>query len=239
MEMGHLTEPINLALLVKNEGVAVRLGETWKHPTLPIVDTVDGIATYPDGRTAPVEAKLVLPWNAQEFGAEGTDEVPLPYYAQCQHHLWARRQQGHQETFCLMPVLVGVLEWRLYRIPWDEALAANLIKHAVNFWEKHILPKVPPPPDGTKDYAQYLAAKYPQTQSVVLPADADAERAAEIYRKAKKAADDADARMTEAANLLRNYVKEAEGVSGNGWSATWKADKNGRRTFKLKEGRAA
>jgi hypothetical protein len=102
-----------------------------------------------------------------------------------------------------------------------------------------VVPRTPPPPDGTKAYAQYLAEKYPQVREVVLPATAEAEVAAEAYRKARKAADEAERRMTEAANLLRSTMREAEGLSGNGWSATWKADKNGKRSFRLKEGRAA
>lgn len=245
MEMGHLTEPANLALLERNTGASVVPGYTWKHPTLPIVDTVDGVATFSQdvllagrlqvkaGTTAPVEAKLVLPWNAQEFGEEGTDEVPLPYYAQAQHHLWSRRQQGFQEEFCLMPVLVGVLEWRLYVIPWDPELAETLIGHSLRFWERHVLTKVAPPVDGSRSYAQYLAEKYPQPQSIVLPATAEAEQAAADYLKAKEVMDQAEKFMTEAANRLRLATGDAEGLKGNGWDASWKANKNGVRTLKV------
>jgi predicted phage-related endonuclease len=236
MRMGHFLEGPNLEILSEREGVKVSSPGTWKHPELPIVDTVDGIATYPDGREVPVEAKLVLPWNAQEFGPEETDEVPLPYYAQCQHHLWARRQQGFKDDLCLMPVLLGVTEWRLYRIPWDPELADTLMGHSLAFWQRHVVPRIPPPPDGTKAYTDYLAEKYPQPQKVIVPADNQAEAAAKAYLQAKAASEVAEKAMTQAANLLRAAVADAEGMTGAGWAATWKADKNGKRTFRLKEG---
>lgn len=239
MRMGELLEDDNITLLEEREGITVAKVGTWKHPTLPIVDTPDGIATLKDGRsTAPVEAKLVLPWQAQEFGEEFTDQVPKPYYAQAQHHLWARRQRGFEDAFCFMPVFVGLTEHRLYIIPWVPELAADLIQRDLAFWHAHVVTGVPPEPDGTLEYTHYLAQKYPQTQRVVLSANDDAEREAQVYLKEKAASEAATLRMTEAANRLRDIVKEAEGVAGKGWAASWKADKNGKRSFRLKEGAA-
>lgn len=236
MRMGHFLEGPNLEILAEREGGVVRSPGTWKHPDLPIVDTPDAVFAYANGKEAPIEAKLVLPWNAQEFGPEGTDKVPFNYWMQCQHHIWARREQGFKDELCLMPVLVGVTEWRLYRIPLDKTLAESLINDSVGFWKRHVLPRVPPPPDATKAYTEYLAEKYPQVKPEIVAADDQAEAAAQRYLRAKAAAESAEKAMTEAANLLRAAVKDAEGVTGNRWAATWKADKNGKRTFRLKEG---
>jgi predicted phage-related endonuclease len=131
---------------------------------------------------------------------------------------------------------VGLTEWRLYRVPWVPEIAESLIRHSLEFWANHVVPRIPPPPDGTKAYTDYLAEKYPQPQKVIVPADNQAEAAAKAYLQAKAASEVAEKAMTQAANLLRAAVADAEGMTGAGWAATWKADKNGKRTFRLKEG---
>ena len=84
-------------------------------------------------------------FRAGEWGDEGTDQVPEHYLLQCQHYMAV----GGYDSFDLA-VLIGGNDHRIYHIPRDEKLIANLITIEGDFWESHVVAGVCPMADGSE-----------------------------------------------------------------------------------------
>ena len=100
------------------------------------------------------DVKTVHPFAAGEWGAEGTDEFPVHYCAQFQWGMWVTGRQ-----VCMVAALIGADDLRVYEVKRDEELIAEIRRRAIDFWENHVLAKVPPPPQTTED-AHKMLAKY-------------------------------------------------------------------------------
>jgi predicted phage-related endonuclease len=234
--IGSLLEDDVLELLRRKDGYTYEYPGTLKHPLFPIVATPDAVARK-DGTLYAVEAKTALPWRMDGFGAEGTDEVPPCYLVQCQWHMLVLRAHGYAVAECLVPVLVGTLELRIYRVPFDAALAENLVGVAMEFWNTHVLPRVPPPVDGTAAYADYLAQAYSAPEPQTLPANDDAEKWAKEYARTSAIYETIKKELELAKNNLKALAGNSEGLQGAGWRATWKEDSKGNRRFNFRNGR--
>lgn len=93
-----------------------------------------------------LEVKTAGQFSADDWGEEGTDEVPSAYYAQICHYLavtgyaWAR-----------LAVLIGGRDFRVYDIPRDEDLINSLVEIERKFWFEHVQKDLPPDPTTTAD----------------------------------------------------------------------------------------
>lgn len=104
--------------------------------------TLDGLVA---GAAEIVEAKttgVVGPGrNLDAWGENYSDEVPDQYMLQAQHQMYV---MGETFKTVWMPVLIGTIGWRLYRIERHEGLINDIREAGHEFWEKHIIPKIPP-----------------------------------------------------------------------------------------------
>jgi putative phage-type endonuclease len=87
-----------------------------------------------------VEAKTT--GNSDQWGDEGTDQIPIYYLAQVQ---WQMYVTGYTRIY--VPVLMPdfALRFKLYVVDRDEELIASIVKRCSQFWEEHVLARVPPP----------------------------------------------------------------------------------------------
>ena len=99
-----------------------------------------------------VEIKSVSPWAAGDWGAEGTDEIPLYYACQVMFSLMVT---GRKDA--IVAALIGSDDLRIYRINRDEQLIAFIRKVAVDFWTNHVLAGVPPAPKSSEDASKVLS----------------------------------------------------------------------------------
>jgi hypothetical protein len=68
-------------------------------------------------------------------------------------------------------VLIGGQDFRTYTVEWDDAIL-DLVAEEREFWEDHVVPRIPPPWDGTAAATRYLRSQYPvedESEWVALP----------------------------------------------------------------------
>lgn len=129
--------------------------------------TVDGMC--PDGRI--VEVKTASSW-AQEWGEEGTDQVPEPYLIQVQHQMAVTGA-----TVADVIVLVGGNRYRSYEVGRNDRLIDALTDREIEFML--CLSRRTPPTWGKRDPAM-LAQLFPGCAGTI-DLDAQAQMSALHY----------------------------------------------------------
>lgn len=181
LEMGHALEPVALSMFSKRTGFQVS-GQQTKvvDPTWPqrwvSVDAFSSDGAY-------VEAKSTGFADPAEWGNEDNDdEVPMPYYIQCQHGLACT---GLPHAW--MPLIISNRQFRLYRIQRDDETIALMTQQEREFW-KMVVDRTPPPPCDLDDvslrWPTNTLARVTATEEVAL-ALADHRAAKELEKKAK------------------------------------------------------
>lgn len=114
--------------------------------------------------SAVVECKMCVFPHGQ-FGDEFTDDIPTQYVVQAQHQLAVTELELVE-----VPVLMfGKL--RLYRVKRNDDLIRVIVDQTRDFWNKHILERVPVDPDFDHPTTlQLLNSVYPvETKTIDLP----------------------------------------------------------------------
>jgi putative phage-type endonuclease len=128
-----------------------------RHPSIPyLTATLDGMTR--DGRI--VEVKTVGPYALKDWGAEGSDEVPLRVVLQVQHQMLVA---GHEVAD--VGVLFGGETFRMYTVPFDTRIGNAIVKRANEFWQ-HVESRTPPKPTG--DDCGEMASIFPEPEGMVI-----------------------------------------------------------------------
>lgn len=212
---GNVLEPVVRQEYVERHGCAVHVPQgslyaahsearDWARAT------PDGIVVDADGGGRwlyGLEVKTAGLRVADRWGEEGTDEVPAEYLIQCQHYMAVTGLQRWD-----VAVLIGGQDYREYRVDRDDEIIATIFEQVGRFWDDHVLARVPPPIDGTDDYRDYLARRYPHTRADYLEADAETEgMVAELLglREDRRVLEEM---IAERENQLRAAIGEAAGL---------------------------
>lgn len=78
-----------------------------------------------------IEAKSANQFAAKNWGAQGTDEIPVYYSAQGMHGMMVT---GAKAT--IFPVLIGSDDFRVYRLERDDELIDIIREKEVEFWDR-------------------------------------------------------------------------------------------------------
>jgi putative phage-type endonuclease len=157
-----------------------------------------------------VEFKSVAPDASHQWGQEGTDQVPTNYLLQVQFYLWVTGA-----TKARVIPLIGVDDLRQYFVTANLDLH-NLIAEAVDsFWHKNVLEKVPPPPDGSDSYSEYLRQRYPtREKGRVIQGDETIAKLAADHREAREQAKSWEKEAERRKQALAAAMGDAEGACG-------------------------
>lgn len=155
--IGLIVEPAILNMYeMRNPGLTVHRNglEIRRHPKYPFIGaTRDAYAVSEFGDRRTVEAKNVNVFKRQEWGDEGSDQVPAIFAAQGVQQMLVCAGEGFG-TFCDFAVFFGGNDFKVFTVAYDAALAAQIIEVLCIFWnsvEKRIPPDV--------DYGRPGAAK--------------------------------------------------------------------------------
>ncbi len=226
MVRGRHLESSILSWYREETGADLQKVEFTGHPLHEHIGaTPDAIATMPDGTKRIVEAKSVSFRLGEQWGNAGTDQIPTHYMPQVQFEMGCTGLM-----LADVPALFGGEELRIYTVKFDPELFGMLVETAERFWKDHIIPKVPPPLDGSESWADYLGAKFPRHEDVCLSATPDAEQWAKALFTARNMATEAKALETEAQNHLKQAMGTADKLMGDGWKITWRTGKDGAST---------
>jgi putative phage-type endonuclease len=165
-----------------------------------------------------LECKTASPFNQDQWGEPGSDQVPMSYLCQC---IWYMAITQIEVTD--LAVLFGNSDFRIYTLKRDLDLEALVLKQASHFWNTYVLPDCPPPTQSEADcqllFKQSIPAKTTeassQTQDLVS-------RLLELNQHMKTV----EIQMSEIKQQLMNQMGDSEQLCYQGQVlATWKAPK--------------
>lgn len=107
-----------------------------------------------DGTVCNGEIKTVHSFAANEWGEQGSEEIPIYYAAQVMHGLGVTRERPGT----LVAALFGVDELVGFPILRDDETIAGMRAKEAAFWTEHVLKSIPPEPSNMDDI-KYLFAK--------------------------------------------------------------------------------
>ncbi len=175
-----------------------------------------------------LEIKTANQYMSDEWRGE---DVPNQYYIQAQHNMAVMDVQ-----FCYIPVLIGGQKYKHYFIKRDDELIQNLIAIEQNFWENHIQKNIPPEMDGADSTKDMVNAVYGVSDPDAPPVElsTNLQSYVEDLDKVKQEEKALKERKQHAQNLIKDAMEGAETAFIGPHQVTWKANKNGVRTFKYK-----
>jgi len=155
---GRILEPAILSWFEETRGAVLdRNPESFQHPKHPILfASPDAIARMPDDERLVVEAKTVHFRQASNWGPAGTDEIPEHYLIQVQAELACTGLQRAE-----LPVLIAGEDFRIYNVEFEPELFGVLVQAAEKFWRDHVIPRKPPPLDGSDEGDSWLRRRFP------------------------------------------------------------------------------
>lgn len=215
MYWGRTMEPILREEFAKRTGLqVVACPFMFTSKIYPFMSAnLDGIATNETtGEKMVLEIK-----TANGFAAKDWEKgMPPEYYLQVQWYLALT-----QLNKAYIAVLIGGNSFKYEEVARDEETIQTLIALASNFWNNHVLKRIPPEPDATSGTA--LDSMYPTADntSIILPPEAD-QLIAQI-EECKGLEDDLKKTVAEAEAKLKGWIGKSEsGRSVSGYCVHWK-----------------
>jgi putative phage-type endonuclease len=133
---GNILENVVAEEFQKRTGLKVyEAEETFVHKDYPFMRA--NVDRMIEGEDAILECKTAK--FAQEWGQDGTDEMPAPYLLQVAHYLTVT-----QKSVAYVAVLIGGSDFRILKYTRNMELEAKIIEIEKEFWNKHVLEKFPP-----------------------------------------------------------------------------------------------
>ena len=221
---GNLLEPVIAAEYSTRTGLeTARADRVLRHPQHRwMLGNPDRVIV---GAAKGVEIKTVGVRSLHRWG-DGPEDCPEEYIVQC---AWYMAVCGCEE-WDLVALLAGQ-RLAIYTIRRDLELEALMIDAAKRFWFGHVVACIPPEPDGSESFKRYLVSKYPRDDRPIRPATAEEVELGELLKLKKAHMDAASVEYAEIKHRVCLSMQEAAGIFWDSGKITWKADKNGRRTF--------
>jgi len=201
--------------------------EPLRHPERPyMICLPDGVAVDEDGHIlAIIEAKTGSVYKRDEWGGDGSDEVPDEYYVQAQHIIAVVEGiTGHRYPV-LMPVLLGNAYWSVHRITADDEVLALIYEREAEFWRR-VEEDDPPPPGRDPRAYEALNKAFPR-EATEAPVDVSAdeelvalvEDALEVEAQLK----DLDKRSKSLKAEIKHHMGDLGVITcpPAGWKVTW------------------
>jgi putative phage-type endonuclease len=227
---GNTLEDIVAQEFSKRAGLEVReRHELLQHDDYDfMIANLDREVICPNRGIGVLECKTASEYLKDEWMG---DKIPDSYYLQVQHYLAVT---GY--PFAYIAVLIGGNKFVYKDIERDEEVIHYLIQLESQFWNEHVLKRIPPAIDQHDSTTQSLNALYSISngnEKEISPECLEwIEQLKGIKRKIKK--------LEEQKQLYENQIKyhlgESEiGVFDGEAFVTWKPTKKGNRVLKIKE----
>lgn len=115
------------------------------------------------GRKEGLECKTASEYLKSAWNEE---QVPDAYFVQCQ---WYMNITGFKKWH--LAVLIGGNKFRYFEVDRDDELIEIMNEKALEFWNEHVLKRIPPAFDGSQASSDLLSVMYPESVegSIDLP----------------------------------------------------------------------
>lgn len=218
---GLLLEPAVRQAYADERGVEVTIPaapffrDGWKRASPDGLVMTDGV------RVAwGVEIKTSSQFLSNEWGGEGTDEVPLHYVAQC---AWSMHVLDVDRWD--LAALIGGRDFRIFKLERDREFEEDLVQGVTTFWERHVLARLPPPVDGSAAWAEYIATKLPWRRDDYVKADEELEEAVASLKVARTGMRELERIESTLVNRIKLTIGDHAGLDTELGRITWKPSK--------------
>jgi putative phage-type endonuclease len=175
MRWGKILEPVIAAEYQRRRG-----GETACHLGGPFstersiarswhLYTLDRLAVLRNGQDMTrrvLEIKSRGWWRQRDYGDDGTDAVPFAEICQVSCYM-AGVDVGDAD----IAVLFNTHHYEEFHVPRDLNLEGQLLDRLGQWWQDHVVARVPPPADGSDQHGQFLRRRYERTTGALVTAD--------------------------------------------------------------------
>tara|TARA_R100000008_G_scaffold66037_1_gene43027 strand:- start:2565 stop:3509 length:945 start_codon:yes stop_codon:yes gene_type:complete len=226
MEWGNRLEGAVLQKYSDVMGLKVESpGETLRHPKH------DHILATPDAFADNHIVEIKTTTSDKDWGAPGTDEVPLHYMVQV-----TQQMSVCDVDRCDIAVLnLKRRSFRIYHINRDTEIERLLTHRVTKFWNEHVLKGVAPESDNEDSTFRLFCQVHPADNGEIVEPSAKAKALVEQYRDTKlKAAQYKDA-VDHIARQIKTELEDSSGFEGfeleDGSTAkvSWKKAKGSKR----------
>lgn len=176
---------------------------------------------------AGLEIKTAQSINRSQWGERGTDQIPLAYQVQCHWYMGFYDVPKWEVAVMFFDTNNEPVSYAEYTINRDEEIIAALRKEAVEFWEKHVVPGIPPEDDtADESVVEYVKNQYPADTAPEEVANEDEEKKIEHYVRAKIALKKAERVFNAAKLAVQEALRERAGFFSRFGKITYKKSKD-------------
>lgn len=226
MYWGHVMEDIVAQEFSKRTGMKIRRrNATLRHEKYPwMIANIDRMIV---GKREGLECKNL----SFHSGMKWEDGDLWQYELQCHHYMAVT---GFKRWW--LAALIGGNRFVYKSIERDEEIIESLIKLESDFWNNHVVPRIPPEMDGSEASSEYLKRKFPISNGEQMHFTSDIESLLEELDEVKKLENEAKERRTEIENKIKSMLGEYEVGIWKDRKVTWKTYESTRLdTKKFKE----
>lgn len=231
MERGSFLESGIADWYAARTGSVLVESATQRHATVPIAFcTPDRFERL--GPSADRLISIKSPRRGYAWGKEGTDDVPPGYLLQLQweHATCSSLGMHLTEDMRLVALVDGDL--RVYETKADLEMQAWLLEHAQTWWARYVVGGEQPPLDGSSEANRWLRAKFPRDTAPIRPASLHEDSRMLALREAEGYVDGWSIAVESIKLELMQSIGEAGGLESPTGRITYRADKNGKRSFR-------
>lgn len=211
---------------------------TQRHATIPTaLCTPDRFERVNPGVVRLLSIKA--PRRGDAWGKTGTDDVPPGYllqlqweYAVCSSYGFQLQSYDLTDDMRLAALVDG--ELRIYEVWADIELQAWLLEYSQQWWARHVVGGVQPPLDGSSEANQWLRSKFPRDTAPIRPAGVWEDLGMMKLRDVEVDLARLEGEAETLKLALMQAIGDAGGLEGPTGRITYRADKNGRRSFKTR-----
>lgn len=219
-QIGHVLEPLIAEHYSKLTNRTLETRKQKTHPQYPfIIGNIDREITKSERETPGIlEIKTKgahINWYEEE--------IPLHYKTQIQHYLAI-----YKYVWAGFVVLdLGKRQITYTDIERDDVFIEKLIEEEKKFW-KLVQDKTPPDIEPTNSCEEFLREHFNKSEPIIIDIsdNEEATKYAEKLKHIKVTRKGLEESETECKTFFMNLMKKAEEAIGNGYTITWKNDKD-------------
>jgi putative phage-type endonuclease len=196
---------------------------TWRHEErwwqLFTVDRTAWLELIPK---RVVEIKARGGRAAADYG-EARDAAPFTDL--CQLHWYLA---GTELPAGDLAVLFDTNQYREFHVERDAELEDSLLDEIERFWKRHVIARVPPPPDGSDSFKRYLQRRFSKTTGALPPSTLQVDDWAKSLRLIKTVIRWAEKLKPQLEQNIAEVIGPHDGIDTTGGVITYKFDRRGR-----------
>jgi len=243
MRMGKYLEPFILregVAKAKDSGYRIKCvtanKKTFLDPKSKLGATPDAFGKICiDGelKDCVIETKFANDYSGDQFGKEGSDQVPDAYACQVIVQMLCCNVE-----YGLLFAQISNRKTAVFKIELTEETRAvqQICRDASNvFWANNIVKDLPPKLTGFDTDSQYVKERYSYDDGTMTNADEEHAYIAGELIQLQEAMKDLSVNVEERKNALKNFMGEAKALETEHGTFTWATNAKGSRVFRLKE----